>query len=421
MKNKKIIYISITIILIIIVIVFLLINNKEKIINSKFIEQKEQTNDMINNESNNNLQDTSENKNDNRINKLIGMNINDIESFVDDINNSSTTGVLYEISYSYNKIPTDDKNLNGIIKNYSIIENNEDRLPTNIIDLDVYFFNYSLEEKQEILDKIKYECRVEGNGTKEINSTNLTIDEVSKLLEQYSIDFDIEATNSNEEKIMLSRLYDEEGEKYNQNEGGRHVDINTFDIDTIERLKKGIIQNICIKDRDTGKFLKELNDNSYLAITTFNITNEDYSKIYEYLENREKDIPDSEFINEDDSNLPIHLNKRYMICYDKRARINVGNNIEKAISNKCIYFTGNNKIVLDDYVVGRRYYVGTYTIKNNTINVNINKLVRSKGYGPDISDLNIPEFQIEIIDKEKLLYKFNNEYGNQIKCYYYCK
>ena len=194
----------------------------------------------------------------------------------------------------------------------------------------------------------------------------------------------------------------------------KYIDINTFDINTIERLKSGIIAYMRIIDNNTGKFINELNENSSLVIVLYDINNEEYSKIYEYVKNREKEIPDFELINENDENLPIHLNKRYMICYDSRARM-------YPISNKIIYFTGNNKVILDDYSATIRYHTGTYTINDNIISINIDKTITSQGEELNSEYYRGLKFQIELIDKETLLYKYKNEYNKEVLCYYYFK
>jgi hypothetical protein len=353
----------------------------------------------FNNIRNVNSQDSSENENnsnnvENEINKIIGMNVNEVADFIDSINPSLI------LDNNYNVILTEDDSLNGIVKDYSIVEEMDYRVPIQKVYLDVYFREYSLEEKKKVIEDIQYRMREK----KIIDSSNITEAEAIDLCLKYNINYG-SLGGSYISKINVKNIYDEKKEK---NTLVTAIDINTFDLNTIQRLKDGIICSLVIVDSETGEKVDEYNENASVNMCSYQIKDEEYEKIYNYLQNREQIIPDSEINNNNENNednLPIALNTRYM-TYENYVYWRT-NNMYNDITNKSIYFTSNNKVIADDYRIGVDYLIGTYTIDNDIITIKFNEIIYNELADESTQEVysTTPTVTFKIVDKNTIVYQ----------------
>ncbi len=406
MKKRNFVVVGITIVIavaIISVVTIIFMNNKEIEKNDYSNETKIQNESALVNE-------TLEQK----LDKLIGMNIIDAIEYVE-VNHLQRGEKEEEyakypneltVNHSYDVIETEDESLFGKVKGYRIEEVGEYRVATGEqICFEVYGKEYSIEEKENVIKDL--ESKIGDQGGYLIDSNCFTAKEIVKILSPYNIKYEIKDSLINIQGFHSST------------EGLGNVPyciaLNTFDLDTLPRIKEGLVSAIG----------NQIIDNDIIVtIYTYTIEDSLYNKMYTYMQNNENRIPKSELIegNTDVNNLPIALNTRYiawsnngMSYTDIRGgglvrdlHISIG---YSSMVNKVIYFTYDNKVLMDDYDDTKpqvRYLAGTYSINGNIINIEFNRVVFAEE--PPEGEIYTQPITLEIQDKDTLIYYTPDNY-----------
>lgn len=407
MKKRKVITIIGVIIVIIVAIigaVTLLYKNRKEIGKSDYSNDN-----TVQNES------TLQNETlEQKLDRLIGMNIVDAIEYVETNHlqreqheeGYNTYPDKLTVNHSYDIIQTEDESLFGKVKGYRIEEVGEYRVATGEqICFEVYGKEYSIEEKENVIKDLK--SKIGDPGGYLIDSNYFTAKEIVKILSPYNIKYEI--------KDSLTNIQGFHSSTEGLGNTPLCIALNTFDLDTLPRIKEGLVNSIIDKNID---------NDILVTIYTYTISDSLYNKMYTYMQNNENRIPKSELIERstDVDNLPIALNTRYIAWGNndggytsirggglvRDLHISIG---YSSMINKVIYFTYDNKVLMDDYDDTKpqvRYLAGTYSINGNIINIEFNRVVFAEE-SPE-GEIYTQPITLEIQDKDTLIYYTPDNY-----------
>lgn len=365
------------------------------------------------------LEEITEETSEEKIEKVVGMDINEAIKYIEDnhfqIEAEEQEGIFkyeLEVNSNYDIVETNDETLFGKVKGYKIEPIIDYRVVSGqSISFEVYGKNYSLEEKQKVVEDIYYRMRTEYS---EIDSSNITKSEVIELLSKYNIKYEFENEAYTSEIKGFKDL-----QNNHDNKIVPVVDINTFDLDTLKRFEDGIVATVYFRDNEDKRYsLNPIYEEKYkedytLVFSTYIVNNDTIDRFYNYLKDREEVIPNSEFINKEnkDDTLPILLNTCYM-AYSNVVTIAADNG---GVKCKKIYFTYNNKVLIEDYRPGIRYLIGTYNINNDIITVKVTD-IKYNEFATDYikQHSSVSDATFKIIDKNTLQYESTITQGDTL-------